>query len=114
MTVYLIDDVLASLDAHVSKHIVKYCILDLLKDRTRIVVSENRALFYHSNQILHVEHGIVTTSDYALGSLESDHFEMDSSSSSSEGLNTPINFELNSDENLDSSKSLFEVNIIII
>lgn len=100
---------MASLDAHVNKHIVKHCILDLLKDRTRIVVSENRALFYYSNQILHVERGIVTTSDYALGSLESDEFDIESSSSS-EGLNTPISFELNSDENLGSNKSLFEVN----
>lgn len=91
-----------------TKHIVKYCILDLLKDRTRILVSENRALFYHSNQILHVEGGDVSTSDYALGSMESDHFEIDSLSSSEE-LQTPINFELNSDENLSTEKSLYDV-----
>lgn len=106
--VYLIDDVLASLDAHVSKHIVKHCILDLLKDRTRILVTESRTLFYYSNQILHIERGTVTTSDFALGSFESDHFESESSSSSSE-MNTPINFELNSDELVDSNRSMFQV-----
>lgn len=95
-----------------SKHIVKHCILDLLKDRTRIVVSENRALFYYSNQILHVERGMVTTSDYALGSLESDHFEIESSSSSEES-HTPISFELSSEENLGSRKSMFEVNSFV-
>lgn len=86
--------------------------MDLLKDRTRIVVTENRTLFYYSNQILHVEHGTVTTSDYALGSLESDHFESDSSSSSDE-MNTPVNFELNGDENIGSNRSIFEVIIFI-
>lgn len=106
--VYLIDDVLASLDAHVSKHIVKFCILDLLKDRTRIVVTENRSLFYYSNQILHIEKGKVTTSDYALGSFESDHLES-TSSSSDEGLTTPISFELNSDDSIRPDKSAFNV-----
>lgn len=107
-SVYLIDDVLASLDAHVAKHIVKHCILDFLKDRTRIVVTENRTLFYYSNQILHVEAGKVTTSDYALGSIESDHFE--SESSSSDELHTPVSFELNNDDSNDRDNSIFQVN----
>lgn len=104
----MIDDVLASLDAHVAKHIVKHCILDFLKNRTRILVTENRTLFYYSNQILHVEAGKVTTSDYALESIESDHFE--SESSSSDELNTPVSFELDSDESFDREKSIFQVN----
>lgn len=107
-SVYLIDDVLASLDAHVAKHIVKHCILELLKDRTRILVTENRTLFYYSNQILHVEAGKVTTSDYALGSIESDHFESSESASSDE-LHTPVSFELNYDDSSDRDKSIFEV-----
>lgn len=107
-SVYLIDDVLASLDAHVSKHIVKHCILDLLKDRTRIVVTENRTLYYYSNQILHVEKGMISTSDYSLGSFESGHLESTSSSSEDE-LNTPISFELNSDDSFIPDKSAFDV-----
>lgn len=104
----MIDDVLASLDAHVAKHIVKHCILGFLKDRTRILVTENRTLFYYSNQILHVEAGKVSTSDYALSSIESDHFG--SESSSSDELNTPVSFELNSDDMNDRDKSIFQVN----
>lgn len=107
-SVYLIDDVLASLDAHVAKHIVKHCILGVLKDRTRILVTENRTLFYYSNQILHCEAGRVTTSDYALGSIESDHFECDSSSS--DELNTPVSFELTHNDSNDREKSTFQVN----
>lgn len=106
-SVYLIDDVLASLDAHVAKHIVKHCILGILKDRTRILVTENRTLFYYSNEILHVEAGKVTTSDYALGSIESDHFESDSSSS--DELHTPISFELNTDDINLRDRSIFQV-----
>lgn len=104
--VYLIDDVLASLDAHVSKHIVKHCILDILKDRTRIIVTENRTLFYYSNQILHVEGGTVSTSDFSLGSFESEHLESESSTSSE--LSTPINFDLNNDDYPSSTRSVFE------
>lgn len=100
---------MASLDAHVAKHIVKHCILDLLKNRTRIIVTENRTLFYYSNQILHVEQGMVSTSDYALGSFESSHFESDSSSSEEE-LNTPINFELSGEDLISPEKSIFQVN----
>lgn len=109
----MIDDVLASLDAHVSKHIVKHCILDLLKDRTRIVITENCTLFYYSNQILHVDRGIVSTSDYALGSFESDHFESELSSSSDE-LNTPVSFELDSEENIPPDKSVFQVSSLFL
>lgn len=50
-TVYLMDDILASLDAHVAHHIVKHCILNLLKDKTRIIVTRSVALFYHANQV---------------------------------------------------------------
>lgn len=106
LSVYLIDDVLASLDAHVAKHIVKNCILGLLKDKTRIVVTENRTLFYYSNQILHVENGAITTSDHALGSFESDYADTESSD---DELNTPISFELSNQDN-QTETSLFQVN----
>uniref|UniRef100_A0A1B0CZD8 ABC-type xenobiotic transporter n=1 Tax=Phlebotomus papatasi TaxID=29031 RepID=A0A1B0CZD8_PHLPP len=61
--IYLMDDVLASLDAHVAAHIVKHCILGLLAGKTRIIVSENRTLLHHANQILHVDGGHVTQSE---------------------------------------------------
>lgn len=107
ISVYLIDDVLAALDAHVAKHIVKHCILGILRDKSRVVVTENRTLFYYSNQILHVENGSVTTSDYALGSFESGN--IDSSSSSSDEMNSPISFELSTDEFSRNENSSFDV-----
>ncbi|XP_067624566.1 ATP-binding cassette sub-family C member 10 [Eurosta solidaginis] len=68
--IYLLDDILASLDAHVARHIIKYCILGLLKQKTRIVVTRSLSLFYHAHQILHVEDGKVTQSQYMSESVD--------------------------------------------
>lgn len=68
--IYLLDDVLSSLDAHVANHVVKYCLLGLLKDKTRIIVTSNKTLFFNSNQILHVDNGIVTKSDFMSESID--------------------------------------------
>lgn len=38
-------------------------------------MTENRNLFYYANQILHVENGIVSQSDFALGSFDSEYAE---------------------------------------
>lgn len=81
ISVILIDDLLNSLDAHVSNHIVKHCILGLLKDKTRIIVTENRTIFYYANQIIRVENGVTTPSDYALGSFDSEYADSEEDSS---------------------------------
>lgn len=106
-SVYLIDDVFSSLDAHVAKHIVKHCILGLLKDKTRIIATENQTLFYYSNQILHIDYGTVSTSDFALGSFESENVE--SSSASSDEMGSPISFDLCTDEFTQENASAFDV-----
>lgn len=46
-----------------AKHIIKHCLLDLLKHSTRIIVTENRLLTYHANQVLHIADGTVKPSD---------------------------------------------------
>lgn len=58
--IYLMDDVLSALDAHVAAHVVKHCLLGLLKEKTRIVVSDNKLLLSNAHQIVHVDNGIVT------------------------------------------------------
>ncbi|XP_055387213.1 ATP-binding cassette sub-family C member 10 [Condylostylus longicornis] len=70
-SIYLLDDILSSVDAHVANHIIKYCILGLLKHKTRIVITENSTLFLHANQILKMDNGELRKSD-----LMSDSFEM--------------------------------------
>lgn len=64
LSVYLLDDILSALDAHVANHVVKYCILGLIKDKARIIVTNNRALFFHANQILRMENGNLTSSEF--------------------------------------------------
>lgn len=102
--VILIDDVLASLDAHVSKHIIRHCILGILSGRTRIIVTENRTLFYYSNQILRVDGGVVSVSDFSLGSFESD---IATESASSDEFSSPVNLELSNEEK--PCHSIFDV-----
>ncbi|XP_062548884.1 ATP-binding cassette sub-family C member 10 [Armigeres subalbatus] len=71
--IYLLDDILSALDAHVASHIVRHCIFGLLKDKTRIVVSQHPVVMTRANQILHVEGGVVSQSDItATGSMMSD------------------------------------------
>lgn len=79
-----------------ANHIVKHCILGLLKERTRIIVTENRTLYYYANQILHIENGTVSQSDFALGSFESDDYGDDEPENE---LNTNHNFVLGNESN---------------
>uniref|UniRef100_W8AAQ1 ABC-type xenobiotic transporter n=1 Tax=Ceratitis capitata TaxID=7213 RepID=W8AAQ1_CERCA len=70
--IYLLDDILAALDAHVSRHIIKHCILGLLKGKTVIIVTRNVSLLYHAHQILYVDAGTVTPSQYMYSSIDID------------------------------------------
>ncbi|KAH8269735.1 hypothetical protein KR018_008658 [Drosophila ironensis] len=68
--VYLLDDVLSSLDAHVARHIIKHCLLRLLKHKTRIVVTRSTQLFFHANQIFEMKDGHLSPSEYMTGSID--------------------------------------------
>ncbi|XP_058453342.1 ATP-binding cassette sub-family C member 10 [Malaya genurostris] len=61
--VYLLDDILSALDAHVASHIVRHCIFGLLKSKTRIIVTQHPTVLTRANQILHIEKGVVSQSD---------------------------------------------------
>ncbi|EDS42543.1 multidrug resistance-associated protein [Culex quinquefasciatus] len=75
--IYLLDDILSALDAHVASHIVRHCIFGLLRDKTRIIVTQHPMVLNQANQILHVENGKVSQSDItSAASLMSD-FEDD-------------------------------------
>lgn len=61
--IYILDDVLSALDAHVSAHIVRYCIFGFLMKKTRVIVSQNKTLLEHANQIIQVDKNTVTCID---------------------------------------------------
>lgn len=56
-SIYLLDDILSALDAHVAAHIVKHCIFGYLNNRTRIIVTENKTVCANASQILEVNDG---------------------------------------------------------
>lgn len=61
--VYILDDFLSALDAHVAAYIVKHCIFGYLSKKTRIIVTHNKTLLEHANQVIHIENGIVSCID---------------------------------------------------
>lgn len=42
---------------HVAQHIVQYCLLGLLRHKTRICITENEALHRHADRIVHIADG---------------------------------------------------------
>lgn len=61
--IYFMDDVLSALDAHVANQIIKHCIFGYLLKKTRIIVTQNKTLIEHANQIITVDKGTVTSID---------------------------------------------------
>lgn len=61
--IYLFDDILSCLDVHVANHVIKYCILGLLANTTRVVVSDQRFLHRRAAQILHFDDGHMIVHD---------------------------------------------------
>lgn len=68
--VYILDDILASLDVHVANHVVKYCILGMLKSKTRVIVTESQTLYYYASKILRVEDGHIGPSHAGSNSID--------------------------------------------
>ncbi|XP_035794196.1 multidrug resistance-associated protein 7-like [Anopheles albimanus] len=76
--IYLLDDILSALDAHVARHIVRYCIFGLLKNKTRIMITAHPMVLSRATQTLHVESGKITQSDVnSVGSMLSEYDDYD-------------------------------------
>lgn len=62
--VYLLDDPLSAVDAHVGRHLFESCICGILKGRTRVLVTHQMHFLSDSNvgQILVVEDGEIVQS----------------------------------------------------
>ena len=61
--IYIFDDILSSLDAHVAAFVVKNCIFGFLSLKTRIIVTQNKSLLERASKIIRVENGIVSCID---------------------------------------------------
>ncbi|XP_059617131.1 ATP-binding cassette sub-family C member 10 [Phlebotomus argentipes] len=102
--IYLMDDVLSALDAHVASHIVKHCLLGLLATKTRIIISENRTLLLHASQILHVNGGRVTHSELMNDFSDDETEEMEETGP--ESVFTSVQLEASIDEEKKSVDSI--------
>ncbi|XP_068143958.1 ATP-binding cassette sub-family C member 10 [Drosophila tropicalis] len=91
--IYLLDDILSAVDAHVANHIIKYCILRLLKNKTRIIVTRSFKLFFHANQILSMEAGQMRPSDYMTESIDFSEDDDDEVEEKQNGIDSIANAE---------------------
>ncbi|KAK5645932.1 hypothetical protein RI129_004396 [Pyrocoelia pectoralis] len=55
--IYLFDDPLSAVDAHVGKHLFEQCILKYLKDKTRILVTHQLQFLKHADIIVIINNG---------------------------------------------------------
>lgn len=60
--IYLFDDPLSAVDAHVSKHIYNNCITDFLSNKTRIVCTHHIDYLTNADLVLIVENGQIVKS----------------------------------------------------
>lgn len=104
--IYLFDDVLSALDAHVANHVIKYCFMGILKNKTRIIVSEHKSILRHATQILRIENGTVTQQTQA---NPTDNDSTDLSDSQQRDDSRMVNIKLaNPDEDNRSVSSILQ------
>lgn len=68
--IYLLDDPLAAVDAHVAVHLFQHCIMGLLKHKTRILCTHHTKFLAAAHQVLIMENGTMVyygTPDKVLG-----------------------------------------------
>lgn len=52
--IYLLDDILSAVDANVGKHITKYCLMEYIGDRTRILATHQLSLIKKADRVVFV------------------------------------------------------------
>lgn len=57
--IYLLDDPLAAVDAHVAAHLFQHCIMGLLKNKTRILCTHHTHFLSAADQVVVMDHGAV-------------------------------------------------------
>ena len=59
---YLLDDPLAAVDAHVANHLFSHCIMGLLRSKTRVLCTHHVRFLYDADLILVMDDGRVVLS----------------------------------------------------
>jgi ABC-type multidrug transport system fused ATPase/permease subunit len=54
--VYLLDDPLSAVDAHVGSHLFEHCIRDFLEDKTRVLITHQLQYLNMADSIVIMDH----------------------------------------------------------
>lgn len=57
--IYLLDDPLAAVDAHVAAHLFHHCIMGLLQNKTRILCTHHTHFLSAADQVVVMDHGAI-------------------------------------------------------
>lgn len=58
--IYLLDDPLAAVDADVAKHLMKKCVLELLRGKTRILCTHRVEFVDQADTVVLMDEGMIT------------------------------------------------------
>ena len=56
---YLLDDPIAAVDAHVAKHIYNNCIMGLLEGKTRVLCTHHTTYLRHADHVILMKDGYI-------------------------------------------------------
>jgi ABC-type multidrug transport system fused ATPase/permease subunit len=59
--VYLLDDPLSAVDAHVGQYLLQHCICEFLKDKTRVLITHQLQYLNMAENIIILDHVSVTS-----------------------------------------------------
>lgn len=74
--VYLLDDILSAVDVKVGSHIFNKCLMGLLKDKTRILVTHSLNYVAQADHIIVLENGMISRQGYLFRNHKNNCFEI--------------------------------------
>ncbi|XP_071962252.1 ATP-binding cassette sub-family C member 10-like [Antedon mediterranea] len=103
--VYLLDDPLSAVDAHVGEHLFNKCIMGILKEKTRILCTHHTKYLWQADVVIVMENGTIASYGHPsviLNKLETTENGLTTSASEKgDALNDVENKEANCDEGKD-------------
>ena len=97
--IYILDDPISALDAHVGKNIMHNCIIDYLKDKTRILVTHALQYTSFADRIYYMKNGEIKWEGQYKELIKQKFY-----SEFAEKINSKINEEKDKDKNINSQK----------
>ena len=102
--IYLLDDPLAAVDAHVAAHLFHHCIMGLLQNKTRILCTHHTHFLSAADQVVVMDHGAIVHTGPLKGILHTEQIMKTITDQPDEGEKhtedkTEISEEINGENN---------------